>query len=56
MPTKATKRVLSILRDGSQFQWYVIPLFAFTVDLMALFRPKRLPFCGSRPASDQAQH
>jgi hypothetical protein len=31
MPTKAASRALEILRDGSTFQWYVIPLFAFTV-------------------------
>ncbi len=31
MPTEAAARALEILRDGSQFQWYVIPLFAFTV-------------------------
>jgi hypothetical protein len=31
MPTEAASRALEILRDGSQFQWYVIPLFAFTV-------------------------
>ena len=31
MPTEAASRALEILRDGSQFQWYVIPLFALTV-------------------------
>jgi hypothetical protein len=31
MPTEAAARALEILRDGSQFQWYVITLFAFTV-------------------------
>jgi hypothetical protein len=31
MPTEAAAEALEILRDGSQFQWYVIPLFAFTV-------------------------
>lgn len=31
MPTESAQRALSILRDGSQFQWYVIPLFAFVV-------------------------
>ena len=31
MPTEAAEKALEILRDGSQFQWYVIPLFAFTV-------------------------
>ena len=28
MPTEAAQEALSILRDGSQFKWYVIPLFA----------------------------
>ena len=28
MPTEAAQQALSILRDGSQFKWYVIPLFA----------------------------
>jgi hypothetical protein len=31
MPTEAAAKALEILRDGSLFQWYVIPLFAFTV-------------------------
>jgi hypothetical protein len=31
MPSEAAAKALEILRDGSQFQWYVIPLFAFTV-------------------------
>ena len=29
MPTESARQALSILRDGSQFQWYVIPLLAF---------------------------
>jgi len=29
-------QALSILRDGSQFQWYVIPLFAFVVYIYAV--------------------
>ncbi|MFH1851666.1 MAG: hypothetical protein ABIA75_04910 [Candidatus Neomarinimicrobiota bacterium] len=29
--TNAATQALSILRDGSQFQWYVIPLFAIVV-------------------------
>ena len=33
--TDAAQRALSILRDGSQFQWYVIPLFAFVVYVYA---------------------
>jgi len=31
MPTDAAQQALSILRDASQFQWYVIPLFAMVV-------------------------
>jgi hypothetical protein len=33
--TKAAAEALAILRDGSLFQWYVIPLFAFTVYVYA---------------------
>ena len=29
MPTEFTQQALSILRDGSHFQWYVIPLLSF---------------------------
>ena len=36
MPTEAAERALSILRDGSQFQWYVILLFAFVVYVYAV--------------------
>ena len=36
MPTEAAARALEILRDGSQFQWYVIPLFAFVVYIYAV--------------------
>ena len=35
MPTESAKQALSILRDGSQFQWYIIPLFAFVVYVYA---------------------
>jgi hypothetical protein len=35
MPTDSAREALSILRDGSQFQWYVIPLFAFVVYVYA---------------------
>jgi hypothetical protein len=31
MPTESASQALCILRDGSQFQWYVIPLFALVV-------------------------
>lgn len=31
MPTESALEALSILRDGSLFQWYVIPLFAMVV-------------------------
>jgi len=29
MPTESARQALAILRDGSQFQWYVIPGLAF---------------------------
>ena len=35
MPTDSAAQALSILRDGSQFQWYVIPLFALVVYVYA---------------------
>ena len=31
MPTPAATQALKILRDGSQFQWYVIPFLAFVL-------------------------
>jgi len=31
MPTDFAQQALDILRDGSQFKWYVIPLFALVV-------------------------
>jgi hypothetical protein len=31
MPTEASRRALAILRDGSQFEWYVIPLLALVL-------------------------
>jgi len=36
MPTESASQALSILRDGSQFQWYVIPLFALVVYVYAV--------------------
>ncbi len=36
MPTESAAKALAILRDGSQFQWYVIPLFAFVVYVYAV--------------------
>ena len=36
MPTDAASETLSILRDGSLFQWYVIPLFALVVYVYAV--------------------
>ena len=36
MPTESAQQALNILRDGSQFQWYVIPLFAFVVYVYAV--------------------
>ena len=35
MPTPSAQAALSILRDGSLFQWYVIPFFAFVVYVYA---------------------
>jgi len=35
MPTESALEALKILRDGSQFQWYVIPLFALVVYVYA---------------------
>ena len=34
--TESAQQALSILRDGSQFQWYVIPLFALVVYVYAV--------------------
>ena len=36
MPTQSAAQALKILRDGSQFQWYVIPLFALIVYVYAV--------------------
>jgi hypothetical protein len=36
MPTEFALQAMSILRDGSQFKWYVIPLFAFVVYVYAV--------------------
>ena len=36
MPTESAAQALKILRDGSQFQWYVIPLFALVVYVYAV--------------------
>jgi hypothetical protein len=41
MPTESAKEALSILRDPSQLQWYVIPLFAFVVYVYAVEVEKR---------------
>ena len=41
MPTNAAAEALSILRDGSQFQWYVIPLFALVIYVYAVEVEKR---------------
>jgi hypothetical protein len=35
MPTESAAQALSILRDGSLFQWHVIPLFALVVYVYA---------------------
>jgi hypothetical protein len=36
MPTESAAQALSILREGSLFQWYVIPLFALVVYVYAV--------------------
>jgi hypothetical protein len=36
MPTDAASQAQQILRDGGQFQWYVIPLFALVVYVYAV--------------------
>ncbi len=36
MPTESALQAQGILRDGSLFQWYVIPLFAFVVYIYAV--------------------
>jgi hypothetical protein len=36
MPTDSALQALSILRDGSQFQWYVVSLFALVVYVYAV--------------------
>jgi len=49
MLTESAQKALSILRDGSQFQWYVIPLFTLAVYVYAVEIERRnwnLVFCG----------
>lgn len=36
MPTQSASQAIAILRDSSQFQWYVIPLFALVVYVYAV--------------------
>ncbi|GAB4343289.1 MAG: hypothetical protein Kow0099_21560 [Candidatus Abyssubacteria bacterium] len=36
MPTDSAQQALSILRDASQFKWYVIPLFALVANVYAV--------------------
>ena len=36
MPTESAAAALKILRDGSLFQWYLIPLLAFVVYVYAV--------------------
>ena len=43
MPSEASQRALHILRDPSQFQWYVVPLFAFVVYAYAVEIDNRRP-------------
>ena len=41
MQTDSASQALAILRDGSQFQWYVIPLFALVVYVYAVELERR---------------
>ena len=41
MPTEAAQQALAVLRDGSQFKWYVIPLFALVVYVYAVELERR---------------
>ena len=41
MPTDYSLQALSILRDGSQFQWYVIPLLSFVFYVYAVEMEKK---------------
>ena len=41
MPSEFSQQALSILRDGSQFQWYVIPLLAFVFYVYAVEMEKK---------------
>lgn len=41
MPTESASQAIGILRDGSLFQWYVIPLFALVVYVYAVEVEKR---------------
>jgi len=36
MPTASALKAVEVLRDGSLFQWYVIPLFALVVYVYAV--------------------
>jgi hypothetical protein len=36
MPSEATQHALAILRDGSQYQWYVVPLLAIALYVYAV--------------------
>jgi len=36
MPTESASQALEILRDGSQFEWYVVPLLAFVLYVYAV--------------------
>ena len=41
MPSDFSQQALTILRDGSQFQWYVIPLLAFVFYVYAVEMEKK---------------
>lgn len=36
MPTKSAAQAISILRDGSHFQWHVIPIFVIVIYIYAV--------------------
>ena len=40
-PTQAALDAMAVLRDGSLFKWYVIPLFALVVYVYAVEIEKR---------------
>jgi len=41
MPTESARQALAILRDGSQFQWYIVTLLAFVFYVYTVEAEKR---------------